>query len=95
MTADENVEHLSLVLSESIQLPPNLVLPFSWVRVRGDRVYRKCQINGIPAFRIRPCHFITGHGGHGDHVLEISNFDFIPECKTNSKVQITLFRELD
>ena len=39
MTADEKVEDLNLVLPEPIKLPPNVVLPFSWVRVRGDRAF--------------------------------------------------------
>ena len=39
MTADEKVVALGLVLPAPIQLPPNLQLPFSWVRVRGDRAY--------------------------------------------------------
>ena len=39
MTPDEKVEDLNLVLPEPIKLPPNVVLPFSWVRVRGDRAF--------------------------------------------------------
>ena len=30
---------LGLVLPAPIKLPPGMVLPFSWVRVRGDRAY--------------------------------------------------------
>lgn len=32
------LDELGLVLPEPIQLPPGMVLPFSWVRVRGNRV---------------------------------------------------------
>jgi enamine deaminase RidA (YjgF/YER057c/UK114 family) len=30
---------LGLTLPQTIKLPPGVVLPFSWVRVRGDRAY--------------------------------------------------------
>jgi enamine deaminase RidA (YjgF/YER057c/UK114 family) len=33
------LEALGLVLPPPIKLPPGMVLPFSWVRVRGDRAY--------------------------------------------------------
>jgi enamine deaminase RidA (YjgF/YER057c/UK114 family) len=36
---EARLEEVGLVLSEHIKTPPGLVLPFSWVRVRGDRVY--------------------------------------------------------
>lgn len=39
MTPDERLDDLKLVLPAPIQLPPNVQLPFSWVRVRGDRVF--------------------------------------------------------
>ena len=39
MTPDEKVEDLNLVLPEPIKLPPKVVLPFSWVCVRGDRAF--------------------------------------------------------
>lgn len=39
MDIEEKLEELGLVLPEPIKTPPGLVLPFSWVRVRGDRAY--------------------------------------------------------
>ena len=39
MKVDAKLEELGLVLPEPTKVPPGLVLPFSWVRVRGDRVY--------------------------------------------------------
>jgi enamine deaminase RidA (YjgF/YER057c/UK114 family) len=39
MTPDERIEELGLVLPAPIQVPPNVRLPFSWVRVRGDRAF--------------------------------------------------------
>ena len=38
-TIDAKLEALGLVLPAPIQLPPDVVLPFSWVRVHGDRAY--------------------------------------------------------
>ena len=37
--AEARLKELGLVLPEPTKVPPGLVLPFSWVRVRGSRVY--------------------------------------------------------
>jgi enamine deaminase RidA (YjgF/YER057c/UK114 family) len=39
MSPEEKIRELSLVLPEPIKVPPDVNLPFSWVRVRGDRAY--------------------------------------------------------
>lgn len=39
MKVEEKLEELGLVLPDPIKTPPGLVLPFAWVRVRGDRAY--------------------------------------------------------
>ena len=39
MGAEAKLEELGLVLPEPTITPPGLVLPFSWVRVRGNRAY--------------------------------------------------------
>lgn len=39
MTPDERIQALGLVLPAPIKVPPNVQIPFSWVRVRGDRAY--------------------------------------------------------
>jgi RimJ/RimL family protein N-acetyltransferase len=39
MGAEAKLEELGLVLPEPAITPPGLVLPFSWVRVRGNRAY--------------------------------------------------------
>jgi enamine deaminase RidA (YjgF/YER057c/UK114 family) len=39
MDIEAKLEELGLVLPGPIKTPPGLVLPFSWVRVRGDRAY--------------------------------------------------------
>lgn len=38
-TIESKIEDLGLVLPEPIQVPAGVVLPFSWVRVRGNRAY--------------------------------------------------------
>ena len=39
MDVEAKLEERGFVLPEPVQTPPGLVLPFSWVRVRGDRAY--------------------------------------------------------
>lgn len=39
MEVEARLEELGLVLPEPLEVPPGLVLPFSFVRVRGDRAY--------------------------------------------------------
>lgn len=39
MEVEARLQELGLVLPEPLETPPGLVLPFSWVRVRGDRAY--------------------------------------------------------
>lgn len=39
MEVEARLEKLGLVLPEPLQTPPGLVLPFSFVRVRGERAY--------------------------------------------------------
>jgi enamine deaminase RidA (YjgF/YER057c/UK114 family) len=39
MNVEAKLEELGLVLPEPVQTPPGLMLPFAWVRVRGDRAY--------------------------------------------------------
>lgn len=50
---ESKLESLGIVLPEPIKLPPGVVLPFSWVRVRRDRAYVSGHIalsqDGSPA----------------------------------------------
>ena len=39
MRIEAKLEALGLVLPEPMQPPPGVVLPFTWVRVRGNRAY--------------------------------------------------------
>ena len=39
MRIEAKLEELGLILSEPMQVPSGLELPFSWVRVRGNRAY--------------------------------------------------------
>jgi len=38
-TIEAKLQNLGLTLPEPMKAPPGVVLPFSWVRVRGNRVY--------------------------------------------------------
>jgi CTP-dependent riboflavin kinase len=57
-----------------------------------DLLFEKCLINGIRAYRIRPCNLKTGGGGHGDDVLEIACSIEVPCVAPGSSVEVTLFR---
>ncbi len=39
MSPEERLDELGLVLPAPIKVPANVKLPFSWVRVRGDRAF--------------------------------------------------------
>ena len=45
MRIEAKLEDLGLRLPEPMQVPPGLQLPFSWVRVRGNRAYISCHIS--------------------------------------------------
>jgi len=47
MNPDQKVEELNLILPGTLELPPDTRLPFSWVRVRGNRAFisRHCALN--------------------------------------------------
>jgi len=66
-------------------------------RIRGteigepeqDLLFEVCRVNGLWAYRIRPCNLMTGGGGHGDHIVEIACSQRIP---VNGDIEISLFR---
>ena len=39
MSPEEKIRELGLVLPEPMKIPPDVTVPFSWVRIRGDRAY--------------------------------------------------------
>ncbi len=41
---EQRLKDLGLTLPDPIQVPPGMVLPFSWVRVRGNQVYASGHI---------------------------------------------------
>ena len=53
MKVEKKLEELGLTLPEPAKVPPGLVLPFSWVRVHGDRAYVSGHValnpDGTPA----------------------------------------------
>ena len=58
-----------------------------------DLLFEVCRINGsLWGYRIRPYHVLTGVGGHGDHILEITCSTRIPNAGPGSDVTIEFFR---
>jgi CTP-dependent riboflavin kinase len=55
-----------------------------------DFLFEICRINDIWAYRVRPCHPVTGSGGHGDDILEIICSNEIP---IRPEMKITLLRD--
>jgi CTP-dependent riboflavin kinase len=53
-------------------------------------LFEVCRINGMWAYRIRPLDAMGG-GGHGDHILEITCSQEIPNCGPGTGVEIALF----
>jgi CTP-dependent riboflavin kinase len=70
-------------------------------RIRGteinepeqDLLFEVCRINRIWAYRIRPFQLATGEGGHGDHILEITCSQRIPNVGPGSEVEIAFLRD--
>ncbi len=68
-------------------------------RIRGteinepeqDLLFEVCRINQIWGYRIRPFHLATGEGGHGDHIIEITCSQEIPNIPPGTEVEIALF----
>jgi hypothetical protein len=58
-----------------------------------DLLFEVCRVNGIWAYRIRPYNLVTGAGGWGDHILEVSSKDTIPNVTPHSEATIALFRD--
>lgn len=52
--------------------------------------FEVCRINGIWAYRIRPLD-ANGGGGHGDHILEITSSQEIPNVREGAVIEIALF----
>ncbi len=36
---EERIQELKLILPKSVKVPPNIRIPFAWVRVRGNRAF--------------------------------------------------------
>ncbi|MCP5366524.1 MAG: RidA family protein [Hyphomicrobiales bacterium] len=47
-TIESKLETLGLTLPPPVRLPPGLVLPFAWVRVKGDRAYASGHVALAP-----------------------------------------------
>jgi hypothetical protein len=58
-----------------------------------DLLFEVCRIDGLLwGYRIRPYQLLTGEGGHGDDVLEITCSTRIPNASPGSEVTIEFFR---
>jgi CTP-dependent riboflavin kinase len=58
-----------------------------------DLLFEVCRINGLLwGYRIRPYQLLTGEGGHGDDVLEITCSTRIPNASPGSEVIVEFFR---
>ena len=56
-----------------------------------DLLFEICRVNGIWGYRIRPLDLRNGSGGHGDHILELSSSQKLPN-QPGSQVEIAFFR---
>lgn len=56
-------------------------------------LFEKCLINGIRGFRIRPLNKTNGSGGHGDHILEISSAQKVPDIAEGGEVTLEFYRD--
>jgi len=70
-------------------------------RIQGSRInepeqdllFEVCRINrSLWGYRIRPYELLTGRGGHGDHILEITCSMHIPNHFPGSEVTLEFFR---
>jgi enamine deaminase RidA (YjgF/YER057c/UK114 family) len=53
MRVEAKLEEMGLVLPNPTKTPPGLVLPFSWVRVRGERAYVSGHVPPRPRWLLR------------------------------------------
>jgi hypothetical protein len=84
---------LNVKVKERIKIKEDFRIPAS--RLGGDEqdlLFEKCLIDGIRAYRLRRCNPVTGEGGHGDDILEISSSSCIPNNTPGSTVTIEFFR---
>ena len=59
---------------------------------REDFLFEICRLNGIWAYRVRPCDPISGSGGHGDSTLEIMCSQEL-DVHDGMEVEVALFRD--
>jgi hypothetical protein len=60
--------------------------------VEQDLLFEICRVGEIWAYRIRPWNRKTGAGGHGDHIIEITSAQRIPNLREGSPLEISFFR---
>jgi hypothetical protein len=57
-----------------------------------DLLFEICRVHGFWAYRIRPFNLKTGSGGWGDHILEITSSNTLPNAP-GTEIEISLFRD--
>ena len=57
-----------------------------------DLLFEVCKINGFWAYRIRPYNLLSGKGGHGDHIIEITSSKEFPNVDQGKMVELSFFR---
>lgn len=62
------------------------------VEPRQNLLFEVCRVNGLWAYRIRPCNINTNEGGHGDDTIEIACSQEVPNVGTGSTLEIDFFR---
>ena len=60
-----------------------------------DLLFEICRVDRVWAYRIRPFNRETGAGGHGDHILEITSSQEIPNAHEGSPIKISFFRDVE
>lgn len=55
-------------------------------------LFERCTINGFSGFRIRPFNVRDRSGGHGDHIIEVSSTERIPNVEAGALVVLTFQR---
>jgi CTP-dependent riboflavin kinase len=82
---------INVEIAGAIRVKEDLRLKGEEIGAREDYVFERCRINGYDAYRIRPMDQ-NGNGGHGDHILEISCAEWVPDVGIGADVEVELFR---
>jgi len=82
---------INVEIGEAIKVKEDLRLKGEEIGWHEDFVFERCRINGYDGYRIRPMDQ-NGDGGHGDHILEVSCAEQVPDVGVGADVVLELFR---